>query len=98
VILHVVLIRPRAASDDRAFSALDRALAALPSKIAGIVDYRFGVNASPEGMDRGYDHGFVMTFESEAARDAYLPHPEHREIHPLVDAVAAEVLVFDLAI
>ena len=97
MILHVVLIKPRAESDERAFGGLDQALAALPGKIAGIIDYHFGVNGSPEGLGRGYDRGFVMTFESAGARDAYLPHPEHLAVHPLVDAVAQEVLVFDLA-
>ncbi len=40
--------------------------------------------------------GFVITFADAAARDAYLPHPAHVAVQPLVRAVAAEVLVFDL--
>ena len=37
-----------------------------------------------------------MTFESAAARDIYLPHPDHLAVVPLVHAVAEQVLVFDL--
>ena len=33
-------------------------------------------------------HGFCMTFPDAAARDAYLPHPEHEK----VKAVVLEVL------
>ena len=47
-------------------------------------------------MSQGYDLGFVFTFTDAAARDAYLPHPAHVAVQPLVRAVAAELLVFDL--
>ena len=96
MILHVVLIKPNPAADPPAIEELRDFLAGLPAKIPGIVDYRFGTNVSPEGLGRGYSHGFLMTFADAAARDAYLPHPEHLKVRPLMDAVAAEVLVFDL--
>ena len=96
VVLHVVLIRPRQDTPPQALRELAAALAALRETIPGILDYRWGANSSPEGMGRGYELGFVMTFESSAARDAYLPHPEHRKIGPLIEPVAEEVLVFDI--
>ena len=96
MIIHVVLIKTNPGSDPSAIEGLRDFLARLPAKIPGIVDYRFGTNVSPEGLDRGFSYGFVMTFADAAARDAYLPHPEHLKVLPLMDALAEEVLVFDL--
>jgi hypothetical protein len=30
---------------------------------------------SPEGRQGGHTHAFLVTFETAADRDAYLPHP-----------------------
>jgi len=97
VILHLVLIKPRPGIEPGSVERLHRAVVGLAGEIPGIVDVRFGANVSPEGLGRGFAHGFVMTFVDTAARDAYLPHPAHRRILPLVEALAAEVLVFDIA-
>ena len=43
----------------------------------GIIALKEGPSVSPEGLERGHDYGFVVTFDDAAARDAYLPHPEH---------------------
>jgi hypothetical protein len=67
----------------------------LSETVPGIEDYVSGPNNSPEALNQGYTHGFIMTFQDVAARDAYLTHPEHdrfkKEVLPHVDAV----LVFD---
>lgn len=68
----------------------------LRASIAGIVDVAWGSNVSPEGKGHGFEFGFTMAFADAEARDAYLPHPAHVAVRPLVDAVAADVLVFDL--
>ena len=96
MVLHVVLIKPKAGVDEAAMGELANVLAALPTKIPGIVDYAWGPNVNPEGLDQGYTHGFVMTFESIDARDAYFPHPDHTAVHPMIDTVAESVLVFDI--
>jgi hypothetical protein len=95
-IWHVVLLRPRPGAEEAAISRLRGALAALLDAIPGITGLEFGPNVSPEGKGRGFDLGFVMTFEDAAARDAYLPHPDHVAVGPYVEAVAEEVLVFDI--
>ncbi len=96
MILHVVLLRPRPGIASAAIDDLNAAVAGLRDKIAGIRSVSWGDNVSPEGLGRGYRHGFVVTFEDAAARDAYLPHPDHLAVVPLVRAVAADVLVYDL--
>jgi hypothetical protein len=70
---------------------------ALPKKISGILEYSGGPNASSEGLNQGFTHSFVMTFESEAARDAYLPHPIHQAAVQIVIPMLARVVIIDHA-
>ena len=67
----------------------------LPGKIDLIDQFEWGRNNSPEGLDHGYQHGFMVTFRSEAARDAYLPHPAHQEFVAFLKPFVKEALVFD---
>ena len=96
MLLHVVLIKPKPDADAGAATRLSQVLAELQGRIPGITGYHWGPNVSPERMGRGYELGFLMIFENAAARDAYLPHPEHRKVGPFIDAVAQEVLVYDI--
>ncbi|MEU6602963.1 Dabb family protein [Streptomyces flaveolus] len=79
-VTHIGLLRVR---EDAPASAVERVfeeIGALQSKIPGILSYTWGPYSSPEGIGRGYTHGFCMIFVDEAARDAYLPHPEHQKV------------------
>ena len=66
-------------------------------KIPGIVDLEWGTNVSPEGLDQGFTHCFLVTFEDVAARDAYLPHPAHVAFGALLQPHLERVLVVDYA-
>lgn len=100
MIRHVVLLRPSVAATPADIAAAMSKVAALKGVVEGILDVRMGANASPEGLGRGYTHGFVMDFADAAARDAYLPHPRHKEAGAALVAVAEGgidgILVFDL--
>jgi hypothetical protein len=98
LIRHVVLMKPIENLDPALIAAAREGLAALASEIPGIHALAFGRNNSPEGISRGYELGFTVDFVDAAARDAYLPHPAHEAYIPAVQAIAAEVLVFDFEI
>ena len=72
-----------------------RAFAALPQRIEAIVGFEHGVDVSVENKQKGFTHGFVVTFRDEKGRDIYLPHPAHQEFVKLVGPRVADVLVFD---
>ncbi len=80
MVKHVVLIRIRRDVSPGTIERLFAEIAGLRSKIPGIRDFSWGAYSSPEGLNRGFTHGFVMTFADEASRDAYLPHPEHERV------------------
>ena len=63
--------------------------------IPGLLDFHYGPYDSAEGLNDGYTHGFIMTFENPQARDAYLPHPVHEAVKAFVVPTLARVVVFD---
>lgn len=67
----------------------------LPSKIKEIYGYEFGLNNSPEKLNKGLTHCFLVTFTSEADRAVYLPHPDHQAFVTLIEPYVADVLVVD---
>ena len=98
MLYHIVLFQPKPESAGADWDRLRTAILALPERIDGIVAVSWGPNVSPEGIGRGYERGFVMTFRDTAARDAYLPHPNHLAVIPLIQALTASTLVYDLAV
>ena len=75
---HIVAFRFRAGTTEAQIQTLTEAFRALQHTIPGILAFADGLNNSPEGLDRGLTHVFLLTMESAEARDAYLPHPEHK--------------------
>jgi hypothetical protein len=67
----------------------------LPERIDGMNYVAGGPYSSSEGLNAGYTHGFLVTFASPAARDAYLVHPEHERIKQALLECLAGVAAFD---
>lgn len=94
-IRHVVLLKfkPEASDDD--IAEVEQAFAGLKDKIDAIADLEWGTNNSPETHDKGFTHCFLLTFDSDADRATYLPHPAHKEFGNVLRPHMAEVLVID---
>ncbi len=67
----------------------------MVGKIPGLLDMEHGPYESGEGLNDGFSHGFIMTFDTGANRDAYLPHPEHERVRDIVVPRLERVVVFD---
>ncbi len=76
---HVVVFKYKEGASADQIQTVTDAFRSLQDKIPGIVAFEHGVNNSPEGKNQGFTHVYLMTFENAAARDAYLPHPEHEK-------------------
>ena len=74
---HVVVFKYKEGAPQEKIDIVTNAFRSLKDKIPGIVAFEHGVNNSPEGKNQGFTHVYLLTFENEAARDVYLPHPEH---------------------
>lgn len=96
---HVVLLKFKSSITPAKIDEIFAALAGLVGKIPGLLDFSGGAYSSGEGLDKGFTHGFVMTFTDAASRDGYLPHPEHEKvkaiIFPELDGGLDGVVAFD---
>ncbi len=95
-VIHVVLVRWRDDLDDEARERARIAARDMVGRVPGIVRLDEGPSVSPEGLEQGFEWGLVVTFEDEAARDGYLPHPVHRVLGDQIGAGADKVVVFDI--
>lgn len=96
---HIVIWRFREGTTHEQIERFTDAFRALKTKIDGIIGFEHGVNNSSEDLNRGLTHVCLLTFESAAARDAYLPHPEHKAFGERIRemGIVAEVFVVDYA-
>jgi hypothetical protein len=70
----------------------------MVGKIPGLLSMQHGVYQSDEGLNDGFTHGFVMTFDTPQSRDRYLPHPEHERVKLIVVPNLDRVMVFDFTV
>ena len=92
---HAVFFKFKDDADPAAVNKVEEAFAALPSKIDAIKAFEWGVNNSPESNDDGFTHCFMVTFDSEEGREAYLPHPDHLAFVEVLKPVLDKVRVLD---
>ena len=92
---HVVLFQFKEETTSAQIQEVVDAFCALPGKIDVIRGFEWGTDVSVEGKADGFTHCFFLTFNSEADRDTYLPHPAHREFGTIVRPHVAKVQVFD---
>ncbi|MDQ4139322.1 MAG: Dabb family protein [Bacteroidota bacterium] len=96
---HVVVFKFKPSATPEQIAQVTQELGALKSKIPGIVAFEHGVNDSPEKKNLGFTHVYLLTFENAAARDTYLPHPEHKKFGQLLGklGIMEDVFVVDYA-
>jgi hypothetical protein len=92
---HVVLFKFKEGTSKKDIAKVESAFSALPSKITEIVSYEWGLNNSPEGLEKGFTHCFFLTFKSEEDRAIYLPHPDHKAFGAVLGPHLDDVLVVD---
>jgi len=95
VLRHVVMFRFKETSTAADVERIVEAFRALPGAIDAIRGFEWGTDNSPEGLQQGLTHCFLLTFDSEADRDAYLPHPAHKAFVELVGPHVEKVTVVD---
>ena len=100
MIRHIVLMQFPDDAPVETINEIFSGFGALAAKLPGVRGFSSGPNVSPEGLDRGYRHGFVMDFDSANARDDYLAHAEHTAfaegtVIPALEAGIDSIAVFD---
>jgi len=96
MIEHIVLLKLKAGVTEAQTQALADGLDKLKQVVPGMLEVSAGYNTSSEGKSAGFTYGFIVKFSDAAARDGYVPHPEHQELaKTLVRPIVNDVIVFD---
>jgi hypothetical protein len=102
MIRHIVLLRFQPDVTEAAIADLFAELHQIHDKVPGLLAITSGKSESPEQMERGYMHGFIVDFDDWAALQAYQDHPEHQTLGGKLVAASIGgkegILCFDLAV
>ena len=95
---HVVLFKFKEKTSEEAVRGVETAFAGFVAKLPFVTGFQWGRNSSPEKLDRGFTHCFIVTFAGPEGRDAYLPHPAHQAFcRQFLDPHLQDVCVLDFA-
>lgn len=75
---HVVLFKFFDKTDRETVESIESAFRTLCAGLSFVKDFEWGRNSSPEKLNEGFTHCFIVTFANEKDRDTYLPHPAHQ--------------------
>ena len=102
MIRHIVLIAFRPDVSETAIADVFAELHLIKALLPGVIAITAGRSESPEQMERGYMHGFVVDFTDWDALQAYQDHPDHKRLGAKLVAHAqggiGGILCFDLAV
>lgn len=94
---HIVVFKYKNTATPEQVKEATDAFRDLKNKVPGIVSFEHGENISPEKKDLGFNHVYQITFKNVAARDAYLPHPDHNNFGKILGklSIVEDVFVVD---
>jgi hypothetical protein len=102
MIIHSVYCAIRAETEQSEIDAVFAQLKKLVTVCDGLLSFQSGPNIDLEKKSQKYTHGFVTTFESQAALEAYAVHPDHIAAGGILvgicDGGGDGIMVFDLVI
>jgi hypothetical protein len=92
---HVVHFKFKAEASKEQIAKIVEEFAALKNKISVVESLEWGTNVSKEGLDKGFNYCWIVTFKNEADRDAYIVHPAHKAFVELLKPSLEEAMVVD---
>jgi len=95
VLRHVVLLKFKDGTAPARVRAIEDAFLALKDKMEVIKAIEGGEDTSPEGLQQGFTHCFIVTFADKAGLETYLPHKGHQDFVAFMKPDLDKVLVID---
>jgi hypothetical protein len=95
VLRHSVFFKFKDGTSKEEMKNVVDAFRALPGKIAEIRGFELGETLPDSERNDGLTHCFLLTFSDEKGRDAYLPHPAHKEFGGVLRPHLDRVFVID---
>ena len=97
-IRHVVHFKFKSDATSEQIKKVTDGFTALKSKIDAVESIEWGTNVSPEGLDKGFTHCWIVSFKNAKDRDTYLVHPEHKAFVEILKPILDEPLVVDFVV
>lgn len=95
VLHHVVSFKFKDSATPEQIKEIVDAFRDLKKQIPEIQSFEWGTNNSPEHLNKGLTHCFLLTFKSEEDRAKYLPHPAHKAFGAKLGPIMDDVMVID---
>jgi len=95
VLRHAVFFKFKDGTSNEDVKSVVDAFRALPAKIEEIRGFELGESVAKSARNDGLTHCFLLTFNDEAGRAAYLPHPAHKEFGGVLRPHLDKVFVID---
>jgi len=92
---HVVLFTFKATSTKEEVANVTRTFNDLYGKVPEVKKMEWGLNMSPEHLDQGFTHCFVLTFSNEKDLASYQLHPAHKAFQTILKPHMDKVFVVD---
>ena len=74
---HVVFFKFKPSASNDAVVAIENAFRDFCAELPFVRGFEWGRNSSPEGLNDGFTHCFIVSFAGPEGRDHYLSHPDH---------------------
>ncbi len=94
---HFVAFAFKDSASPEQIDSVVKAFLGLRKTIPEVQSIEAGPNNSPEHLNKGLTHAFLVTFASEKDRDTYLTHPEHEKFKKFALPFVSDVLVIDFS-
>jgi hypothetical protein len=92
---HVVLFTFKTTSSTKSVDSVVKAFNNLYGSVPQVKKMEWGLNMSPEHLDQGFTHCFVLTFSSENDLASYQLHPAHKAFQTILKPHMDKVFVVD---
>lgn len=100
MIRHIVLTKFAPGTSEETIAEIYAGLSELADKLRGAQNFTGGRSQSPEQIERGYMHGFVIDFDDWDALNSYAQNEDHKALGRQLVANAVGgidgILVLDL--
>ena len=92
---HVVLFTFKSTSNANSVDSVVKAFNHLYGTVPQVKKMEWGLNMSPEHLDQGFTHCFVLTFSNEKDLASYQLHPAHKAFQTILKPHMEKVFVVD---
>ncbi len=92
---HVVLFQFKATATPEQVKGIEQDFIALAKKVDTVKSFEWGTNISPENLNDGLTHCFLVTFADKDGLDVYLPHPAHADFVSKLKPLLEKACVVD---